>query len=238
MAKKTAVKDSDVKVIKRGGGDALSPEARAKVEGILAQVNQDIGNAELGRFFALRAGCGLIMVKELCEHGEWGEEMVRMFPSRSPATLRRYMGTARDFLETKALLARDVWDKLLSVGQLTDTAGRLLLGDGGASGKDDKALSKIPTEVKAMADYIREEFGAPKPVKPAAGADAKAGKTSKADRIKAARDFWHPVASRIQKAGITDRLWELLPDEELEDIATAISSVAVAMKQEIKRRGR
>lgn len=237
MAKKTVVKDSDVQVIKRGASAALTPEARAKVEGILAQVNQDIGHAELGRFFALRAGCGLIVVKELCEHGEWGEEMVRMVPNRSPRTLRLYMGNARDFLETKALLARDVWDKLLSVGQLEGAAGRLLLGVGGEDGgkSAEKEIMRMPAEVHAMADYIRDELRTAKPSKPAPPAPKK---LSKADRVKAARDFWHPAASRIQKAGITDRLWELLPDDELEDVAAAISSVASAMRQEIKRRGK
>ncbi|HRR34744.1 MAG TPA: hypothetical protein P5026_11630 [Kiritimatiellia bacterium] len=235
MAKKTVVKDSDVKVITRGGAAVITPETRARVEGILGQVNRDIGNAELGRFFALRAGCGLIVVKELCEHGEWGDEMVRMLPSRAARTLRRYMSEARDFLEAKALLARDVWDKLVSVGQLDGAAGTLLLGNGGKSA--GKEMPELPAEVHAMVDYIRDGLGVPKTVKPADGAP-KSGKLSKADRIKAARDFWHPVASRIQKAGLTDRLWELLPDEELEDLATAIAAVAVAMKQEIKRRGK
>jgi len=235
MAKKTVVKESEVQVIKRDGSVAITPEVRAKVEGILAQINRDIGNAELGRFFALRAGCGLIVVKELCEHGEWGAEMLRMMPNRSPRTLRNYMSKAHDFLETKALMARDVWDKLLGVCQLEETAGRLLLGTGKP---DEKAAAKIPKEVLAMAEYIRDESAGEKPPKPAAAEGAKPGKTSKAERVKAARDFWHPVASRIQKAGITDRLWELLDDDELESVQSAIMSVALAMRAELKTRGK
>ena len=236
MAKKTVVKESEVQVIKRDGSVALTPETRAKVEGILAQINRDIGNAELGRFFALRAGCGLIVVKELCEHGEWGSEMVRMIPNRSPRTLRNYMNNARDFLENKELMARDVWDKLLGVGQLEQTAGRLLLGDG--KKPDEKTVSKIPKEVLAMAEYIRGEPAGEKPPRPAASEGAKPGKTSKAERVKAARDFWHPAASRIQKAGITDRLWELLDDDELESVQSAFMSVALAMRAELKTRGK
>ncbi|NCA83764.1 MAG: hypothetical protein EOM72_13680, partial [Opitutae bacterium] len=168
MAKKTVIKDSEVQVIKRDGSVALTPEVRAKVEGILAQVNLDIGNAELGRFFALRAGCGLIVVKELCEHGEWGAEMTRLCPQRHSDTLRRYMRNARGFLLTKALMARDVWDKLLSVGPLEDTSMRLLLGDG--KKPDAKSAAKIPKEVLAMAEYVREESAGEKPTKPAAAA--------------------------------------------------------------------
>lgn len=234
---KTVIKDGDVQVINKDGSAAMTPAAKARVEGILGQVGEDIRNAELGRFYGLRAGIGLIVVKELCEHGEWGEEMVRMIPDRSPRTLRNYMKGAHAFLEDKALLARDIYDKLAAVGGnllASDTGRRLMLGDGT---KADAKASALPKEVLAMADYIRQE----KQEKQRSGAapeePAKARKVTKAEQLKTARDFWHPVASRIQKAAITDRLWELLPDDELENVQSAMASAAVAMRQELTRRG-
>ncbi len=115
----------------------LAGPLQERADTILGMVRQDVANAELGKFFALRAGVGMIVVKEMCHHGEWAAQMLRMLPGRTPRTLRRYMADARTFLDAKALMASDIWDQLASVGQaqLGAAAGRLLLGDGSAGGE-------------------------------------------------------------------------------------------------------
>ena len=235
MAKKTVIKESDVQVMKRGGDVAvLTPETRSRVEGILGQVSSDIGNAEIGQFFALRAGVGLIVVRELCEHGEWGPEMVRMLPNRHPSTLRRYMAKAHDFLEDRALMAREIWDKLASVcsGELTDGGGRMLIGEG----KPAPGSAKFPKEVMEMADYIRasqaEKLPSAKP------ADEKPRKISAAEKRKTAQVFWNQMANRIQVAGLTERLWEHLDDEDLDSVSAALTTVAAEMKKALRARSK
>jgi hypothetical protein len=235
MAKKAVVvAESDVTVMKRDAGhvDALTMETRKGAEQIVNQINQDIGNAEMGRFFALRAGVGLIVVREMCGHGPFGLAMAEMMPHRSGRTLRRYMKGAHDFLETKALEAREIWGPLsgIGAGALSATGGRLMIGDGKSA--------DVPAPVAAIADYLAEKEPELKPAAGDAKADKGSRKLTKAERLMAARGQWHPLASKIQKAGITDRLWEDLPDDELEDVQSALSSVAGAMRQALKLRGK
>jgi hypothetical protein len=239
MAKKTIIKADEVQVIRKGQDAAvLTPETRTRVEGILGQVAADIGNAEIGQFFALRAGVGLIVVRELCERGEWGPEMVKCIPNRDPRTLRRYMSKARDFLENKALMARDIWDKLASVGaaELGGGDGRLMIGEGAKAGA---GASKLPKEVLAVADYIREAQDSRAPGKGGAGeGDAKPRKITAAEKRKAASAFWNATANRIQFAGLTERLWEHLPDEELDSVSAALTTVASEMKKTLRARAK
>ena len=236
MAKKVVVAEADVTVINRNHDIAkraseLTVETRKGAEQIVNQINQDIGNAEMGRFFALRAGVGLIVVREMCGHGPFGLAMAEMMPDRSGRTLRRYMKGAHDFLETKALEAREIWGPLSSVGALSASGGRLMIGDGKAG--------EVPAPVAAIADYLAEKKDSEiKDAEAAAVPTKGARKLTKAERLMAARGQWHPLASKIQKAGITDRLWEDLPDDELEDVQSALSSVAGAMRQVLKLRGK
>lgn len=239
MAKKAVVlAEADVTVINRAHDVAkraadLTVETRKGAEQIVQQINQDIGNAEMGRFFALRAGVGLIVVREMCGHGPFGLAMAEMMPDRSGRTLRRYMKGAHDFLETKALEAREIWGPLSSIGSgaLSASGGRLMIGDGKAG--------DVPAPVAAIADYLAEKKDAEAKTASADAAPAKGSrKLTKAERLMAARGQWHPLASKIQKAGITDRLWEDLPDDELEDVQSALSSVAGAMRQVLKLRGK
>ena len=62
----------------------------AKTNTILEMVNQDINKAEIGKFFALRAGVGLLVVKGMCPHGEWGGMILQAMPGRAAHYTRVY----------------------------------------------------------------------------------------------------------------------------------------------------
>ena len=230
MAKKTVIKEGDVQVIGRNGEPVMTAETRSGAAEILAQANRDLGNAQIGKFFALRAGVALIVVKEMCGHGNYILLTAELMPNRSKRTLTRYVAEAHGFLEGKALMAREVWGALAKAGAtaLTDGGGRLQIGDGKGGGN-------LPAPVRAMGEWLEErEAEAPKAEKPAEKPPR--GRMTKAERLKTARDVWHPMANKLQRAGITERLWEELPEDEIESLMAVIASVAVAMKQEIKNR--
>jgi len=216
-----------VEILPPSAPAGLTSEDRARVDGVLGMVRQDIRNAEIGRFFAMRAGVGLIVVKELCDHGEWGQEMIRMIPDRSPRTLRKYMAEARDFLDSKAIMARDIWDKLASVGSsaLGAAAAGLLLGDGSERTANDPAV-EVPDEVRAMADYLREDAALASQAKaqPQAPRALSAG-----EKRKAASDLWQALAGRVTDEGIARQTWQILDAETLETVASALRTVADKM---------
>ena len=229
-------------VVERGTAAAptgLTQPAQDRVDAILGMVQQDISNAEVGKFFALRAGVGLIVVKEFCDHGEWASQMLRMLPGRAPRTLRRYMSDARGFLDSRALMAADIWDRLASVGQeqLGRVAGRLLIGEGKGGGEGhsaadwaevDPLTSDIPEELIIMADYL-QETGAPK-------RGGGAPRTlSAAERRAAATDLWQAIAGRATDEGIAKQSWQMLDAETLETVASALRTVSDKMMQAARK---
>lgn len=199
-------------VMPAGSPAAVAADSRDRANSILGQVRQDIDNAELGRFFALRAGVGLIVVKELCAHGEFMGEALRMIPNRTPRTLRRYMDEARGFLDAKALMAHDAW---LPLSQVGSRSGRLL-GPGG--GED------LPQPASDLADWLaakdaekkQKEQAAPRPL-------------SSAEKRKAAADLWTGIAGRVTDEGIARQTWQILDQETLETCASALRTVADKM---------
>jgi len=212
------------------GTDGLTAQDCARIDGVLGMVRQDINNAEIGKFFALRAGVGMIVVKEMCPHGEWSQAMLKMLPGRSPATLRRYMGAARDFLDSKALMARDIWDKLASVGSsaLGAAAAGLLLGDGTDRQASTDPTVDVPDEVQAMAEYLREESRGPSGSGDKGHPPAPRALTA-AEKRKAASDLWQGIAGRVTDEGIARQTWQVLDQETLETCASALRTVADKM---------
>lgn len=201
-------------VLPAGSPAAVAAASRERSDGILVQVRQDIDNAELGRFFALRAGVGLIVVKELCAHGEFMPEALRMIPGRHPRTLQRYINEARLFLDAKALMAHDVWLPLSQVGQ---RSGRLL-GPGG--GED------LPQPAADAAEWLAKKDEEKKPKKPEPGPEKK---LSAAERRQAAIDRWRPLAGQVKDWGVDRPNWQYLALDELESVVSVLRTVADAM---------
>jgi hypothetical protein len=211
-------------VMPAGSPAALAAASRERSDGILVQVRQDIDNAELGRFFELRAGVGLIVVKELCAHGEFMPEALRMIPGRHPRTLQRYIAGARQFLDAKALMAHEVWLPLSQVGQ---RSGRLL-GPGG----DGDAL---PQPAADAAEWLAEKDAEKKPKAEDDG--GKRGPTV-AERRLAAAGRWQNLAGQVADHGIARPDWRLLDTETLETVASNLRAVADQMLTFIKNAGK
>jgi len=214
-------------------GPVVDAENRARIDGIMQQVHADIGNAELGRFFALRAGVGLVATREYMPHGDWGAEIARAFPNRSERTIRRYMSEARDFLAERKLLASDVWHKMVSIDQhfLSQAAGQLLIGNAGTTG-DAPAIRKkdMPKELVWMADYLNED------AKPAeAGAEAGRKGLSPTEKRMAAQNLWQRLAATVTAEGIARKSWQLLDPEEQETVASALRTSADEILRAVRK---
>lgn len=211
----------DPEVLPAGSPAAIAADSRERASGILGQVRQDIDNAELGRFFALRAGVGLIVVKELCAHGEFMPEALRMIPNRHPATLRRYINEARQFLEAKALMAHEVWLPLSQVGQ---RSGRLL-GPGG--GED------LPQPASDLAEWLaaKDEEKKKKPEAP--------GKKELTKRQKVEAATAHALGLAHQVSDwLSDGMWALILDDDLESVASALRAASDRLRADLRNRGR
>lgn len=205
---------------------------REQLGGILRQVAQDINNAELGRFFALRAGVGLVVTREYIPHGEWSEEIQRAFPNRHPATIRRYMADARDFLAERKLVASDIWARLVAVDQmlLTRAASQLLLGE--PDSKADKIPAReIPAEVRMMADYLQGGEQQPRD-----GATTAEGKSLTASEKRlAAQALWQRLAATVTAEGIARKSWQLLDAETQETVASALRTSADEILRAVRK---
>lgn len=231
-SKKAAkTKTESVEVLAPMPAEMVSAENREKAGGILRQVALDINNAELGRFYALRAGVGLVVTREYIPHGDWSNEITRAFPTRSERTIRRYMTDARNFLADRALVASDIWDKLVAADQvlLSRAANQLLIGE-----PDNKAdripLRDIPSEIKMMADYLT---GGDVPVHGAHEAEGKA--LSAADRRMAAQSLWQNLAARVTAEGIARKSWQLLEPDEQETVASALRTSADEILRSVRK---
>ena len=58
-------------------------QAAANSKIIAQNVRSDMQTAENGMFHALRAGVGLLKIKELYEHGDWANALMGLFPEKS-----------------------------------------------------------------------------------------------------------------------------------------------------------
>lgn len=210
----------------------VTPEDMAEISNILDLVNMDIGNAQIGKVFALRAGVGLIIVKDMCLHGEWKDILPKAMPHRSPRTLRGYQKDAKDWLEQKGLKATDVWNGLYDFNPavLTQENGRLMLPKGGS--KDS-----VPEAAKQLAEYLNEKSEEKEAEKGNNGGDdPKPKKLSRKQRRESAAGDMTLAVVKVN-AAINNSDWTLVDTETLDTVASSLTVVAAQIKEELKKRG-
>jgi hypothetical protein len=108
--------------------------------------------------YRLKAGLGLLTVRDIVPHGEWAEFLAGRFPERSHRTLSRYMAEAGRFCQETGLKARAAWDALGAEGAV----GRLLPDPDGARAAPARGI------LGKVAEWL---FGEPRDVSPRALTD-------------------------------------------------------------------
>ena len=205
-----------------------SPEAmRLDAAGVAEMVERDIATAQVGRFFALRAGIGLMVIHEMCGHGQYQLAVAEMMPGRSGRTLHRYKSAAAEFVEANGLEARAVWADLSKVGRQARIAdgGRLMIGDGKERDKE------APPLARALAEWIVKQEDEQKKKKEAPGKKP----MTKAEKLRAAIDRAQMVAEEADD-WIRGGDWTLLPDDNLESAMSALRSALDRLREETKKR--
>lgn len=225
---KKAVSKKAVAMVKAEATDLV------KTNSILDMVNSDINNAEIGKFYALRAGVGLLVVKAMCPHGEWGGIINKAMPGRAPRTIRSYMADSKKYLDDKGVAASEVWQGLSEF----EPATMLIQGNGGtlllASGDD--AEVPPPEAAADMAQWLNARNAeATAAGKVDAGKQAVKAKLTRAQKKDAATAELVLAIGKINNALVGD--WILVDTETLDTVAAALTLAAYTVKEELKKRG-
>jgi len=235
-----ATKRTTRKTTKKAGSKKTAAVAKAeqadltKANGILEMVNSDIGNAEIGKFFACRAGVGLLILKDMCPHGDWTTEITKAMPGRAPCTLRRYMIDSRDYLESKGVTASQVWLGLSEFDPSTmltqGSGGTLLLAVGNTK-------TKPPKEAKEMADWLNDKI-VDKIKSKKTGADNGTDKPKRLSRSQKREAAVSDLMGAITKINIAlNSNWPLVDTETLDTVSASLTVAAATIKEELKKRG-
>jgi len=228
-AKKPAAKKKTTTAVTK-----ITPDELNEVNNILDMVNMDIGNAQVGRVFALRAGVGLLIVKDMCLRGEWQTIIPNALPHRAPRTIRGYMKDAKKYLDSKGLKASNVWQGLSEFNPAmlaqSDT-GALML----KCGVDD--TGDVPEAAVKLTDYINELNEEKETRKGANDADKEKKKKtlSKAQKRDAAAADLALAIGKVSTALNGD--WMLVDTETLDTVASSLTVAAATIKEELKKRG-
>lgn len=210
---------------------ALAPEQAASMSTQIADsVRADMQAAETGMFHALRAGVGLLRIRELHIDGSWEERMMNLFPGKTARTLQRYMQIASNFLEAKELEAKDAWNDMASIR--TD---RLLAAPADAAPGNGAKLDPLERDV---GEFVREFGSIRQALKGTPQESDKSGRPlTRGEKIEAAKAVWNRYANLIQEEALNRSSIHLLPDEELDGVASTLRTAYDAMRKELASRG-
>ena len=205
----------------------------AQVKLMIGQVRQDVANAELGKFFALRAGIGLKAVKGQFEHGGWEPFLAATFPGKSQRTIRRYMQNAEVFFVKYNLTSDKAWAQMFEMdGKLLDRAASQLLITDGKEVADRIPSKEIPKVIKQMAEFISDEGetaagGSKPPVEPR--------QLTPRERQQAVSDLYNGIRGKITQEVVAQRSWTILSIEEQEGIAASLRTASEEIMRNVRK---
>ncbi len=203
-------------------------KAKTTSSTIAQTVRGDMQTAENGMFYALRAGVGLLRIKELFQHGDWANELLNMFPEKAPRTLQKYMQVAGNFLEAKNVKALDVWN-----GMSVISSDRLLAAPGSTEAVTVKG--KEGALVRDVREFVTEFGSIRKAIK--GEAEVEQGRPlTKSERAETTRAFWGKICNMIQE-GLNNSGYALLTDEEVDSLASALRMGSDTLRKNLAARG-
>ena len=213
----------------------ISDETKVKVTTIMRQVVIDINNAELGKFYSLRAGIGLIATKNFIPRGMWGDFLRESFQNKSIASAYLYMKKAGDFFAKFGGNADESWTDIYGIETdfMNRAASQLMLPAGGKGG-DLPAIPKreIPAIIRKMAEFLTEEDGGDGG---GGGGKEPPRPLSAAERRQAAADTWQGIVAKATQEAVSRRSWMVLPLEEQENIGAALRTASEEIMREVRR---
>jgi len=206
----------------------------AQVKMMLGQVCQDLANAQMGRFYALRAGVGLKAMKGQFEHGSWEAFIAATFPGKSMRTIQRYQKDAERFFEAKNTTAEKAWAAMFSEdAKLIDrAASQLLLPAKDQGGIPAIPKREIPKIVREMAEFLSDE-GEDKGAAGGAGSEPK--QLSPRERLQAVGDMYNSVLSKLTQEVVASRSWTVLPVETQESIAASLRTSSEEIMRNVRK---
>lgn len=247
----TSGASQEAALVLHGTGVVKAPPPFAIDASMEQLIRDDLTRADIGFFSMLRAGLGLLVIKEWNEHGSWEHRLQEIAGAhRTPRTLRRYMQHAQDRCVAVGITPAEAWLDARDVdvtqvrGLMLEAGGdqRLLAADGtdeaeeteeqGDTEVTEKATEK-PTNIFAqmVLSYIDMQLDkkAKKkevaPVAPVTDQQRTDAAIDKAAKIVAELTDW-----------LADGSWGLLGDDELESAMSAIRTIADRLREDYNQR--
>lgn len=211
-------------------------------------IRDDLTRADIGFFSMLRAGLGLLVIKEWNEHGSWEHRLQEIAGAhRSARTMQRYMKHAQDRCVAVGITPAEAWldardiDVTTMRGRMLEAgeAQRLLAADGADEAEETdgqgeaEATVEKPTNIFAqmVLSYIDMQL------------DKKAKKKEVApvapltdqQRTDAAIDRAAKIVAELTD-WLADGSWGLLGDDELESAMSAIRTIADRLREDYNQR--
>lgn len=218
-------------VVPAAKAEVVTPDVMPDDKSMAAQIAEDIRNAELGAFCRVRAGVGLCNFRDMNAHGMWEARMLEMFPTKSRATLFRYMQQGRKFCEQVSLDAGKVYDKMMRVDvkALQEMAAlpaeqRKALPVRGVA-KAEAEGNRVMNALVLMAAGERPEAEKPK-AKP----------LTASEKAAAWRDYTVSLGEKLREWGDNPLTWKALETDDLEKFRAELVLVVGLVKDELRSR--
>lgn len=203
-------------------------QAESQSQSIADSIRSDMQIAENGMFYALRAGVGMLRIKDMYAHGNWAAALMNLLPEKTPRTLRTYMQVGQNFLEAKQLSTQDAW-----VGMRSIRTDRLLAAPDQQADEADDAAEANPLE-QDVREFV-QEFGS---IRKAAKKEINDGMPlTKEERQDAARAIWHKIANMAQDELNHDSSG-LLSDDDLDGLASVLRTVSDTLRKQLSQRSK
>ena len=218
-------------VVPAAKAEVVTPDVMPDDKSMAVQIAEDIRNAELGAFCRVRAGVGLCNFRDMNAHGMWEARMLEMFPTKSRATLFRYMQQGRKFCEQVSLDAGKVYDRMMrvDVAALQKMAAlpaeqRKALPVRGVA-KAEAEGNRVMNALVLMAAGERPEAEKPK-----------ARPLTAAEKAEAWRDYTASLGEKLREWGDNPLTWKALETDALEKFRAELVLVTGLVKDELRSR--
>ena len=219
-------------VVPAAKAEVVTPDVMPDDKSMAAQIAEDIRNAELGAFCRVRAGVGLCNFRDMNAHGMWEARMLEMFPTKSRATLFRYMQQGRKFCEQVSLDAGKVYDRMMRV----DVAALQKMA---ALPAEQRKALPVRGVAKAEAEGNRVMNALVLLASgdgPQVAEKPKAKPLTAAEKAEAWREYTASLGEKLREWGDNPLTWKALETDDLEKFRAELVLVVGLLKDELRSR--
>ncbi len=217
--------------------------AQADMDTAFQQVQQIQALKNEASFRGLRAGCALVSIKLLLEHGEFIPFCEKHFANTAVRQLQNYMRLAETFCEEKQVEAGVAFAEMIkidasSVIGIADTPHKAL-----SDGNSKKAVLEggFPQLVfgflggESLNDVLRR-YGIKQP---STGKKQKllppARPLTHADKVQTYTEAWKKTAEQLNEQGLRQKTWTVVDHITLSNVARTLEDLARMMRADIAK---